>query len=179
MKEEKNIRGKKAKKKKKYYNYIFLAGCIIGYLTAILLVPGKTHLINSSIIKLFIKIFPVLILIFVFMFIMDILFPAERLARFFKGGRRSTLWFVTIIAGIISTGSVYLWYPLLKDLQGKGMTPELIAVFIFNRAIKLQLIPIMIMYFGTKYVIVLTVVMALFSVLYGLTFKLFYDLKTT
>ncbi|NIA23907.1 MAG: hypothetical protein GWP03_07130 [Proteobacteria bacterium] len=109
---------------------------------------------------------------------MDIFFPAEKLAKLFKNGKRSTLWIITIVAGIISTGSVYLWFPLLKDLQQKGMSPELTAVFIFNRAIKLQLLPIMILYFGLKYVVTLTVIMIIFSVLYGFVFKLFYNLKS-
>lgn len=170
--------GNTKKKKKKYYNYIFFAFSVASYVLAILLVPDKAHLINKSILNLLIKILPVLVLIFAFMFIMDILFPAKKLARYFKNGRKSTLWLITIAAGIISTGSVYLWYPLLKELQQNGMAPELTAVFIFNRAIKLQLLPMMILYFGLKYVVILTVVMILFSVLYGFIFKLLYNLKS-
>jgi uncharacterized membrane protein YraQ (UPF0718 family) len=72
-----------------------------------------------------------------------------------------------ILSGIISVGSVYIWYPLLKDLRKSGMSNKLIAVFIYNRSIKLHLLPVMILYFGLKFTLVLTMVTILFSLIVG------------
>ena len=76
-------------------------------------------------------------------------------------------YFFAIIAGIISVGSVYIWYPLLRDLRKNGMTNKLIAVFIYNRSIKLHLLPLMIIYFGVNFTAVLTVLTILFSLVIG------------
>jgi len=52
---------------------------------------------------------------------------------------------------VISMGPIYAWYPLLKELRGKGATNSFIAVFLGNRAVKPFLLPIMISYFGGMY----------------------------
>ena len=57
---------------------------------------------------------------------------------------------------VISMGPIYAWYPLLKELRGKGTKNSLVAVFLGNRAVKPFLLPIMISYFGGMYVVLLT-----------------------
>ena len=51
--------------------------------------------------------------------------------------------------------------------EKKGVGFGLIATFIYSRAIKLPLLPIMIYYFGIKYTIVLTVVLIVMSIVQG------------
>lgn len=77
-------------------------------------------------------------------------------------------WLIAIGGGILSTGSIYMWYPLLKDLKEKGVRYGFISVFLYNRAIKIPLIPIIITYFGVKFVVVLTLVMVFVSIIQGL-----------
>ena len=77
-------------------------------------------------------------------------------------------WLIAMVAGIVSAGPIYLWYPLLSDLQEKGMRPAFTAVFLYNRAVKIPLLPMMILYFGLKSVIILTLYMMIFSMLNGL-----------
>ena len=48
------------------------------------------------------------------------------------------------------------------------MKNSLIAVFLYNRAVKPALIPLMIYYFGLSYLIVLTIVMIIFSIINGI-----------
>ena len=50
----------------------------------------------------------------------------------------------------------------------KGMKTSLAATFLYARAIKPALLPLMVFYFGLTYVIVLTVVMIIFSMVQGL-----------
>ena len=73
-------------------------------------------------------------------------------------------WFFVIIGGILSSGPIYMWYPLLADLKDKGLNYGLIACFLYNRAIKIPLIPIAIFYFSWTYVIILMIVMIFASI---------------
>lgn len=84
-------------------------------------------------------------------------------------GRKSGIkgWLLAITFGILSHGSIYVWYPFLKDLHKKGMRIGLIAVFLYNRAIKIPLLPMMIFYFGIPFVIVLMIYMILASIIEG------------
>lgn len=51
----------------------------------------------------------------------------------------------------MSHGPIYAWYPLLKDLQDQGMKDSLIAVFLYNRSVKIPVLPVMIYYFGLSF----------------------------
>jgi uncharacterized membrane protein YraQ (UPF0718 family) len=82
-----------------------------------------------------------------------------------KGIRK---WFYVIIGGILSSGPIYMWYPLLADLKHKGLNYGLIACFLYNRAIKIPLLPLAVLYFGWKYVIVLSFVMIAMSIVQGI-----------
>ena len=165
------MKEKQKKQKKKGFNYLFLLLSILVYMFFLIGSPDKRGLLNKNILNLIAKILPVLILIFVFMFLLELFFPVKKMASLLKKQKNIVLWGVSIFTGILSTGSIYLWYPILKELKDNGVQDEIIAVFIFNRAIKLQLLPMMIIYFGLKYVIILTVVMIVLSVFYGLVFK--------
>jgi uncharacterized membrane protein YraQ (UPF0718 family) len=85
-------------------------------------------------------------------------------------GKKSGIkgWFISIVAGIISTGPIYMWYPLLSELEEQGVRKGLIAAFLYNRAIKIPLLPMIIVYFGLLFTVVLTIVMMIISVVQGL-----------
>ncbi len=52
------------------------------------------------------------------------------------------------LAGILSMGPVYAWYPLFKTLQEKGASTFHVANFIGCRSIKPALFPVMLASFG-------------------------------
>jgi len=60
-----------------------------------------------------------------------------------------------------------MWYPLLGDLKEKGMKDSLIATFLYNRAVKIPLLPMMVDYFGWDFALALSIYMILFSVVNG------------
>jgi uncharacterized membrane protein YraQ (UPF0718 family) len=92
--------------------------------------------------------------------------------------RGSKKWFFVVIGGILSSGPIYMWYPLLADFKKKGLSDGLIACFLYNRAIKIPLIPIAISYFNYKYIIILCITMILASIIQGLIInKLFNTIK--
>lgn len=86
-------------------------------------------------------------------------------------------WFFVIIGGILSSGPIYMWYPLLADLRNKGLNYGLIACFLYNRSIKIPLIPLAIIYFSWKYIIILLLVMILASIIQGIIINKLMEVK--
>mgnify|MGYP006291024523 CR=1 FL=1 len=76
-------------------------------------------------------------------------------------------WIFAVVGGILSMGPIYMWYPMLADLKKKGLTDGLIACFLYNRAIKLPLLPVAIYYFGFYFIVLLTILMVLASIAQG------------
>jgi uncharacterized membrane protein YraQ (UPF0718 family) len=59
---------------------------------------------------------------------------------------------LSVAAGIISTGPIFAWYPLMKKMMEEGAGEGQIAVFLYNRSVKPFLLPVMIVYFGWIYI---------------------------
>ncbi len=76
-------------------------------------------------------------------------------------------WLLAVFAGMLSHGPIYAWYPLLRDLRNQGMKSGLIAVFLYNRAIKIPLLPLMVYYFRIPFVVILTSYMIVASIIQG------------
>ena len=76
-------------------------------------------------------------------------------------------WLLAIAGGVLSLGPMMLWYPLLKELKGQGMHPALLAAFLYSRAIKIPMLPIMMHYFGAFYTGLFVVHILLFAILNG------------
>ncbi|MCX5910196.1 MAG: permease, partial [Deltaproteobacteria bacterium] len=86
--------------------------------------------------RLTLRIAPILLLVFVVMFLTNLFFEGNRIVNFLGRGSGFRGWMVAIGGGILSSGPIYMWYPLLSDLKEKGMEDALIAAFLYNRAIK-------------------------------------------
>lgn len=127
--------------------------------------------------KLFIKILPTLAIVFGLLFLSNLLIDTKTVVRHLGKGAKKGAWLIAVIGGIISAGPIYLWYPLLSDLKDKGMRMSLIAVFLYNRAVKIPLLPVMIYYFGVRIVAILTVYMIIFSILNGLLVEKILNIK--
>ena len=123
------------------------------------------------------KIVPVLVLVFVFLVIVNWFITPKMLLKYLGKEAGMKGWLIAIGTGIISSGPIYMWYPLLQDLQKRGVRNGFIATFLYNRAIKPALLPLMIYYFGIIYTLVLTVVMAAVSVFQGVVVEKFIGVK--
>lgn len=123
--------------------------------------------------SLLIRIVPVLVLVFGLLFLASLFLDKKWLARHL--GKASGLggWVLTVVCGVLSAGPLYAWYPLLGDLKGKGMSGALIATFLYSRALKLPLLPLMVHYFGIAYTVALSACIIVFSVLSGLLMRRF------
>lgn len=116
---------------------------------------------------IFIQILPVLAMVILLMWISNYLLKPKTVSKHL--GKESGIkgWILAVLFGIISHGSIYVWYPLLKNLREQGMRDGLIAVFLYNRAVKIPLLPLMIYYFGAVFAVALTFYTVLASVIEG------------
>jgi len=116
--------------------------------------------------QIILKVIPIFILVFVLMTLSNYFINTKFIIKHLreKGLKR---WFFIIIGGILSSGPIYMWYPLLADLKLKGLSYGLIACFLYNRAIKIPLLPLAIIYFSWQYILILTIVMVFISIIQG------------
>ncbi len=123
------------------------------------------------------KIIPILILVFVMTFLANLFLNPKKINKLVGESAGIKGWIMSVAGGILSSGPIYMWYPLLSDLKEKGMKDCFIATFLYNRAIKIPLLPMIIYYFGLKFTIILTGYMILFSIINGVFVEKLLGLK--
>lgn len=117
---------------------------------------------------LIIKVLPSLFGAYVFIFLFNYFFSDEKLKTYFLHASNWKKYLAAVFLGILSSGPIYVWYNFLADLRKQGFKDGVLAVFLYNRAIKLPLLPVLMYYFSVEFVILLSVLMILFSLLNGL-----------
>ena len=151
------------------FNRMFLFPTVILIIYAIFLFisPVKTGQAIKSSGNVFMSMLVPLGLVFVIMLLINLFLKPAAVAKFLGKGSGIRGIALSAAAGIISTGPIYAWYPLLKDLRDKGAGESSITIFLYNRAVKPFLLPVMIGYFGWIYVTILIIVTILTSVVVG------------
>lgn len=167
------MKDNKKKDKKNRSGWWFLSVVLFTYLIISIF---DTSLVKGSLayfLSIIKKILPVFLLVFIIMVLVNYLVKPKKLTKYL--GRKAGFkgWAISILGGIISTGAIYMWYPLLEDLKSKGMRDAYIAAFLYNRAIKPALIPLLVLYLGFKYMVVLTIVMIIASIIQGFAVEAF------
>ncbi len=138
---------------------VFLAIVAGLYLVSYAMDSGATRRALQTSMDILYDILPVLALVIAMMTLTNYLLKPKQVARHLGAGSGAKGWLLASLAGIVSHGPIYVWYPLLQELQDKGMRPGLSATFLYNRAVKIPLLPVMIYYFGVTYVAVLMMTM--------------------
>jgi uncharacterized membrane protein YraQ (UPF0718 family) len=151
-----------------FFLLVLIAYWILGIYDFSLLKNALTALAGLSV-----RIAPILLLIFLIMFLTNLFFGSDRVLRLLGKGSGVRGWALAIGGGIVSSGPIYMWYPLLGDLKEKGMKDSLVAAFLYNRAVKIPLLPIMVHYFGWPFAVVLSAYMISFSVINGIAVQTF------
>lgn len=146
---------------------LFPAGVLVAYGILFAVMPEKASMGLKSSGNIILNMLVPLSLVFVLMLILNLFLKPEQIVKFFGSQAGINGVILSAGAGIISTGPIYAWYPLLKDLREKGAANTFVAIFLGNRAVKPLLLPIMISYFGWIYVLILTVLTVLGSVVVG------------
>jgi uncharacterized membrane protein YraQ (UPF0718 family) len=150
------------------FGKLFFIFTIIIYALIYFLNNNLFYNTTNTFTKTIINIWPTIALVFILTFIINLFLNEKKILKLVGKESGKKGWFIAIFGGLLSHGPIYLWYPLLSDLQKKGMKNELITTFLYNRTVKLPLIPLMIFYFGITFTIVLTFWMLIFSIINGL-----------
>lgn len=157
-------------------SWYFLIVIILTYCLLFVFNPESFYMSLNFFSKIILKIIPIFVFVFVLMTLSNYFitpkFIIKHLAK--KGFKK---WFFVIIGGILSSGPIYMWYPLLADLRNKGLSHGLIACFLYNRAIKIPILPIAILYFSWQYILILGFVMIFMSVIQGLIINKLMEVK--
>jgi len=148
---------KKLKGKKDSARMFIFPVCVLAcYGIVCAIEPHKALIAMKTSGNLLLSIALPLVLVFVIMLALNLFVkPAQIVGLFGKGLRIKGIVF-SAVAGIISMGPIYVWYPLLKSLKEEGAGNGPMAIFLYTRAVKPFLLPVMIAYFGWVYVVILT-----------------------
>ena len=135
---------------------IFPVCVLVIYAVLFIFSPARASVAFRSSMGILLNIVVPLSLVFTLMVFMNLFLTPAHIVKFLGKGSGARGIVLSAAAGIISMGPIYAWYPLLKELRGKGTKNSLVAVFLGNRAVKPFLLPVMISYFGGLYVVLLT-----------------------
>ncbi len=138
------------------------------YVAAALTSPEQAMVALRASIRVFLQIIPALVVAFVVMTFLNLLVTPAHVKRFLGRGMEVKGVLLSAAAGILSMGSIYAWYPLLKDLREKGVSDFHLANFLGCRAVKIPLMPMMAAYFGWTFTLVLSILMVLGAMVTGL-----------
>ena len=156
------------KNRKRYTGWYFLLGVLGIYIIVSLFTPSSVLSSLKFFINIIVQVAPVFLLIFALMTLTNYLVSPKALVKYMGKDSGMKGWIIAIIGGILSTGPAYMWYPLLSSLQKQGVRNALIAIFLYNRAVKIPLLPLIVFYFGLPYTVTLTTVMIIISVFHGI-----------
>lgn len=118
--------------------------------------------------SMLVRIIPLLVFVFAIMVVVNLFVESGKIKKYLGEGSGLRGWINALIAGILVSGPPYVLYPLLKELKSGGMKDSLIAVFLYNRNVKIPFIPVMVVYFGLAYTIITSLLIIVFSILNGM-----------
>lgn len=148
--------------------WLFLALTLLAYMLLSLFNPEAATKSLAFFAHVMAQVFPMLGLVFLLLFIANLLLEPKWIKRYLGKGSGIKGWIAAIIGGILSLGAIYAWYAMLSELKQKGMRTALIATFLYSRAVKLPLLPLMVHYFGMPYTLILCLYLIIFSVINGI-----------
>ena len=146
---------------------LFPAAMLVIYGILFSVMPDRASFALKSSGNIFLDMLVPLCLVFILMILLNLFLKPAQIARFLGKGAGIKGILLPAAAGIISTGPIYAWYPLLRNLREKGAGDSPIAIFLYNRAVKPFLLPVMVGYFGWVYVVILTILTVLGSIAIG------------
>jgi uncharacterized membrane protein YraQ (UPF0718 family) len=155
-------------RKRGHGNWWFLAAVLGGYAVLSVMDAQAALQALSFFGRVMKQVLPVLGLVFVLLLLSDLILDEKRIRHYL--GQHSGLkgWLTALFGGVLSVGPIYAWFAMLAEMRHKGMRDALIAAFLYSRAVKLPLLPIMVHYFGVAYTLVLSFYMLLFAIISGI-----------
>jgi len=117
---------------------------------------------------MFFKVLPILGVVFVALLLVNLLLKPERIRKHLGKDSGAKGWLYAVLGGILISGPPYVLYPMLGEFKKHGARNALIAVFLYNRNVKIPFLPVMAYYFGLRYTVIVSGLIVCFSLLNGL-----------
>jgi uncharacterized membrane protein YraQ (UPF0718 family) len=146
----------------------FLAIVVAGYILFGLLQPDTMAQALAFFLHVMQQVLPILGLVFLLLLIANLLLQPAWIRRNLGKGSGIRGWLAAVFGGILSLGPIYPWYAMLGELREKGMRRALIAAFLYSRAVKPALLPLMIYYFGVTYTVIVCLYLIAFAIVSGI-----------
>lgn len=143
----------------------FLILILFIYSVVLFFNPSSFILILDKFITLLIQVLPAFLVMFLLIFIFNLFLNNQQIKKYLTIQNNWKKQLLVVGLGILSSGPIYIWFPFLADLKKHGVKNDLITIFLYNRAIKLPLIPVMLYYFSWSYILLITVLTIIFSVI--------------
>ena len=138
--------------------WLFLFGVIGLYGLGIVFAPESTYRALNMSGSMFLQLALPVCLALIMMVILNRFLSPAVITLFLGRNAGIKGVFLSSLAGILSMGPVYVWYPLLSTLRDKGATEFHLANFIGNRSVKPVLLPVLIIYLGWHFTSVFVLV---------------------
>ena len=167
MKNDNKQASKESTTKLPRYTLIFPLTVLVIYSVLFLVTPDRAMAALNNSLNVGWNILLPMVMVFVVMLLLNLFVKPSRVVRLLGTGLNIKGILLSVFAGILSTGPIYVWYPLLKDLREKGAGNMPVAIFLYNRAVKPFLLPVIVGYFGWVFVAILTVLTILASIANG------------
>lgn len=158
---------RKKKKSDLMARLIFLAVIIVITVVTFFINSNKTLFAVKYGSGILLMILPIMLVVLLIMAVIDFFLKEEKISHLLGAESGLKGFSIAAFAGIMSHGPIFAWYPMLDNLKKKGMSLGLVAVFLYTRAIKIPLVPLLVLYFGWKFVLIWFLYLVLASFLLG------------
>ncbi len=152
----------------KFKGLKFFFGVIILSIVLFIFDSQNIPKIISKIDSMLLRLIPIITLVIIFTTLINYFLKPQNIIKYFgkESGKKGI--FIALLAGIISHGPMYAWYPMLVDMRKNGLKFSLIAIFLYARAVKIPLLPFMIALFGLPFAIIVNIYILIFSIIQGI-----------
>lgn len=113
--------------------------------------------------KVFEEIFPVLILVFIIIFISNIFLTPGVIKKHLWEDSWIKWWFYIFIVSFILMAPPYVILPILWELRKFSMKYSLIAFLLNNSNVKIAFLPVMIYYFWLEFSLIISILVIVFA----------------
>lgn len=110
---------KQKKKESKLFNFLFLIIVLFVYLIVFLFESDPFFQAIEHTYSILLTLLPVLFLVFLIMTVFNYYLKPKSVAKYLGKDAGWKGWGLSTLFGIFSHGSIYMWYPLLKQLHQK------------------------------------------------------------
>ncbi len=154
------------------FQWYFLALIAFIYLILMVITPEKGSQSLEASKEVLITIAPFIILVLALMVAIDYFLPPEKFIKNFGADSGVKGFIIAVFLGMIIEGETILLYPMLRTLMKEDVRPGIIATFLYAKAIHVPALPIMVLYFGVEYTLIVAATMIVASLVIGILIEL-------